>query len=284
LFPSQSYGGQRAVEIPEPATLPGTTPRPAGRSPLRIGPGPRAGSRSSPPQARAVHCPVGPIAVKPTCRRCCQSGRRDSAARQVWVLTRIRVGAAVTAGPGRGPVPGPPWGRTSRLGSVTLQRPPARAGFPVPFRFCRGTPVTPGNVRPSCTLVGSISLRGIDSTAVFALSVAFPALLLHPLQHPCPTRCFFCSDLGRRQASPSAGHYPAGPAGRLPPPSRPAGRNRPRGPVLLYTVRRDLDGHGAHDVTGGRSPLVLAGPPPGREGTCRSGWDPAASSCGRVTP
>jgi hypothetical protein len=24
-------------------------------------------------------------------------------------------------------------------------------------------------------------------------------------------------------------------------------------------VRRDLDGHGAHDVTGGRSPLVLAG-------------------------
>ena len=55
-------------------------------------------------------------------------------------------------------------------------------------------------------------------------------------------------------------HYPAGPAGRHLSPSRPAGRNRPRGPVLLYTVRSDLDGHGAHDVTGGRSPLVLAGP------------------------
>ena len=151
-FPSQLYGGQRAVGISEPATVPGTTPRPAGRSPPRIGPGPRAGPRASPPQARADHCPVGPIAVKPTCRRCSQSGRRDSAARQVWVLTRIRVGAAVTAGPGRKPVPWPPRGRTSRLGSVTLQRPPARAGFPVPFRFCRGTPVTPCNVRSRCTL------------------------------------------------------------------------------------------------------------------------------------
>ena len=31
-------------------------------------------------------------------------------------------------------------------------------------------------------------------------------------------------------------------------------------------MRRDLVGHGALDVTGGRSPLGLAGPPPGREG------------------
>ena len=56
-------------------------------------------------------------------------------------------------------------------------------------------------------------------------------------------------------------HYPAGPAGRHPSPSRPAGRTRPRGPEPLYTVRRDLVGHGALDVTGGRSPLGLAGPP-----------------------
>ena len=40
----------------------------------------------------------------------------------------------------------------------------------------------------------------------------------------------------------------------------PAGRNRPRGPALIYTVRRDLDGHGAHDVTGDASPLVLVDP------------------------
>ena len=57
-------------------------------------------------------------------------------------------------------------------------------------------------------------------------------------------------------------HYPAGPAGRHPSPSRPAGRTRPRGPEPLYTVRSDLVGHGALDVTGGRSPLGLAGPPP----------------------
>ncbi len=37
------------------------------------------------------------------------------------------------------------------------------------------------------------------STVAFALSVAFPTLLLHPLQHPCPTRCSFCSDSCRRR-------------------------------------------------------------------------------------
>jgi hypothetical protein len=52
-------------------------------------------------------------------------------------------------------------------------------------------------------------------------------------------------------------------------------------PGPLYTVRRDLDGHGALDVIGRRSPLVLAAP--GR-GACRPGRDPAALSCGHVSP
>jgi membrane peptidoglycan carboxypeptidase len=47
------------------STVPGTTPRPAGRSSPRIGPGPRAGPRASPPQARADRRPVGPIAASP---------------------------------------------------------------------------------------------------------------------------------------------------------------------------------------------------------------------------
>jgi hypothetical protein len=94
-----------------------------------------------------------------------------------------------------------------------------------------------------------------------ALSVAFPALLLHPLQHPCPTRCSCCSDPYRRQVSISAGHYPAGPAGRHPSPSRPAGRTRPSGPGPLYTVHRDHGGHGGHgalDVTGDARPTVTS--------------------------
>jgi len=69
-----------------------------------------------------------------------------------------------------------------------------------------------------------------------------------------------------------------------PSPSRPAGRTRPRGPEPLYTVRRDLVGHGALDVTGGRSPLGLAGPLRAVRGTCRPGREPAATRCGRVSP
>jgi hypothetical protein len=56
-------------------------------------------------------------------------------------------------------------------------------------------------------------------------------------------------------------HYPAGPAGRHPSPSRPAGRTRPSGPGPLYTVRRDHGGHGGHgalDVTGDARPTVTS--------------------------
>ncbi len=114
-------------------------------------------------------------------------------------------------------------------------------------------------------------------TTAFALSVAFSALLLHAVQHPCPTRCAFRSNSCRRQASPSAGHSSAGPAGRPPSPSRPAGHTRPRGSGPLYTVRRDLDGHGALDVLGGRSPLVLAAPLRAVSGTYHPGRGPAAA-------
>jgi hypothetical protein len=49
-------------------------------------------------------------------------------------------------------------------------------------------------------------------------------------------------------------------------------------------MRRDLDGHGALDVTGERSPLALAAPLLAVSGTCRPGRDPAALSCGHVSP
>jgi hypothetical protein len=84
----------------------------------------------------------------------------------------------------------------------------------------------------------------------------FSALLphaLHCLQHPCPTYCSFCSDSCRWQVHLSAGHSPAGRnPSRAAPGTRHAGRTRPRGPESLYTVRRDLDGHGGPDVMGAR--------------------------------
>jgi hypothetical protein len=61
-------------------------------------------------------------------------------------------------------------------------------------------------------------------------------------------------------------HSPAGSAGR---PQSESGRardaapwagTRPRGPGLLYTVRRDLDGHGGLDVTGARDLGSHVGP------------------------
>ena len=68
----------------------------------------------------------------------------------------------------------------------------------------------------------------------------------------------------------------AGPA-----PSRPAGRTRPSGPGPLYTVHRDHGGHGALDVTGGRSPDGHVRSSPGREGTYRSGRTRWRRLCGR---
>ena len=58
-----------------------------------------------------------------------------------------------------------------------------------------------------------------------------------------------------------------GPGGPAPSPIRPAGRTRLRGPGPLYTVRRDLDGHGpgALDVMGDARPRP-SWPPSGREG------------------
>ena len=75
-FPSLLVGpGPTSTVSRQPAAA-------AGRSSPRSGPGPRPGHESCPPRARAVYRTVGPIAASPTCRRCSQSGRRDSAARQ----------------------------------------------------------------------------------------------------------------------------------------------------------------------------------------------------------
>ena len=89
------------------------------------------------------------------------------------------------------------------------------------------------------------------------------------------------------KAAPSAGHSPAGPAGR--PLSESARGPHPApcaGTALqLYTVRRDLDGHVGLAVMGGRSPPVLAVPLRVVSGTCRLGRGSAAPSCGaRVAP
>ncbi len=75
-FPSRPAGpGSTSTVSRQPVAA-------AGRSPPRSGPGPRPGRESCPPRARAVNRTVGPSAASPTCRRCCQSGRRGSAARQ----------------------------------------------------------------------------------------------------------------------------------------------------------------------------------------------------------
>jgi hypothetical protein len=132
------------------------------------------------------------------------------------VLTRILVGAArdrrsrrrarasATTGPGE----------TTRHGDEAVA--PARAGFPSPLKFRGFVTVTPYNGHTWCTLLEDHFVMREFSTVAFALSVAFPALLLHPLQHPCPTRCFFCSDSCRLQASlPQGIIRPARQAGPL---------------------------------------------------------------------
>ena len=99
------YGGRRAAAVSESVVW-----RPAGRRDFRAGhraghhphgllavsnrgwpqfatyrPGPVGRATSSTHLGPgAVHCPVGPMAVSPPCRRCSRSGRRDPAARQVW--------------------------------------------------------------------------------------------------------------------------------------------------------------------------------------------------------
>jgi hypothetical protein len=180
----------------------------------RSGPGPPTSRLDRSPPAL---CAAG--AVSPA------GGHRQSG--RCGVLTRILVGAARDRRSRRGArasaTTGP--GETTRHGDEAAA--PARAGFPSPLKFRGCVTVTPYSC---CTLLENHFAIREFSTVAFA--VAFPALLLHPLQHPCPTRCSFCSDSCRRQGSPSAGHYPAGPAGR--PPLRigpraapgPAGRDR----------------------------------------------------------
>ena len=104
-------------------------------------PGPAAGSRLR-LSAGPGRSPVSGAARRQTpCRRCRQSGRRGPAVRQVWGTD------SDTSWRRRGrrsrPAPRPRRARTrtGRLGMMTLQRPPARAGFPAPFRFCRGCPL-----------------------------------------------------------------------------------------------------------------------------------------------
>ena len=117
-----------------------------------------------------------------------------------------------------------------------------------------------------------------------ALSVDFSALLLHPLQHPCPTLSFALIPTGGRFLLPQGMALSGRPRRAGPPsPSRPAGRSRPRGPEPLYTVRRDPDGHGALAATGDARPMVttaLSGP--GGDVPLRP--DPSATTGGYALP
>ena len=143
------------------------------------------------------------------------------------VLTRILVGAVRTCRSRRaGPAPRIPPAdpeRTARsydaAAASSSRRFPALCsarGYRV--RFARVT-----------YFKRTISQCGIFHRCVCPLRHDFSAMLLHALQHPCPTSCSFCSDSCRRQVSLSAGHSPAGPAGR--PPSESARtRDAARGP------------------------------------------------------
>ena len=92
-------------------------------------------------------CGPGPIASQwgrlrqTPCRRCRQSGRRGPAVRQVWGTDSDTSWRRRGRRSRLAPRPRRARTRTGRLGMMTLQRPPARAGFPAPFRFCRGCPL-----------------------------------------------------------------------------------------------------------------------------------------------
>jgi hypothetical protein len=176
----------------------------------------RARSRDGHGPGRASHRPVGGprpapstvVAVSPAVRRS-QSGR-------CGVLTRILVGAAAAAGPGRpGPLAelaGPD--QTTRHGDEAAASSSCR--LPVPLQVLQGCTAAPCNVTP-CTLVEAALRTCRTFLRVLPSPSIFSALLLLPSQHPLPHPISFCSDSYRRQASPSAGHYPAGPGGPAPP-------------------------------------------------------------------
>ena len=195
---SPAAGGRHLQLVPllldpgplQPAPLPLDSARARGRAMTRNrpGPGPPTSRWGRPPPALRAAGAVSPA-----------GGHRQSG--RCGVLTRILVGAARDRRSRRGArasaTTGP--GETTRHGDEAVA--PARAGFPSPLKFRWFVTVTPYNGRTWCTLLEDHFVMLEFSIVAFALSVAFPALLLHPLQHPCPTRCSFCSDSCRRQAA-----------------------------------------------------------------------------------
>jgi hypothetical protein len=193
------------------------------------------------------------VAVTPAVRRP-QTGR-------CGVLTRIPVGAAAVAGPGRfhspaelaGPDP------TTRHGDEAAASCSCR--FPVPFGVSRALTVTSCNVLRCCTrLEVQLAMPQLSIVALPSPSLFQPCCCI-PCNTPAPPVVpFALIPTGGRFLLPQGIIRPA-PAGRHPSPSRPAGRTRPSGPGPLYTVRRDHGGHGGHGapgVTGDARPMVTS--------------------------
>ena len=119
--------GRNRLRVGRPGRGPGSTVSPRGRSwPTRPGPGPRPVRDSDCLRARADRQSVGPPAARP---RAAGAVSLDGGGRQsgrCGVLTRIRVGAAAAAGPGRNP--GPPAPRVTTFPGRGLSVSNLRAG------------------------------------------------------------------------------------------------------------------------------------------------------------